>query len=168
MNMSRQFVLPAALLALAGLAQAQVRVKEPWVRATVAQQQATGAFMQLHSPKATRLVGVSTPLTPVAEVHEMAMQGDVMRMRQVAGMELPAGKTVELKPGGYHLMLMNLKGQVKEGQTVPLTLTFEGADGQRETVQVQAPVRALTTAASGHGGHGSAGGSTPAAPAHKH
>lgn len=168
MNTPKSLGLLAALLTLSGLAQAQVSVKEPWVRATVAQQQATGAFMQLQSPKATRLVGVSTPLTPNAEVHEMALQGDVMRMRQVPGLELPAGKTVELRPGGYHLMLMNLKGQVKEGQTVPLTLTFEGADGQRETVQVQAPVRALTTAAGGQGGHSGHGGAAPAAPAHKH
>ena len=158
-------LLLATLLGLAGLAQAQITVKEPWVRATVAQQQATGAFMQLQSPTATRLVGVSTPLTPVAEVHEMAMQGDVMRMRQVPAIDLPAGKAVALKPGGYHLMLMNLKSQVKEGQTVPLTLTFEGTDGKRETVQVQAPVRALTAAAGAHGGHGA---SDPAAPAHKH
>ena len=153
-------------LALAStLSHAEVKVEDAWVRATVAQQQATGAFMQLQSPTATRLVGVSTPLTPVAEVHEMAMQGDVMRMRQVPAIDLPAGKAVALKPGGYHLMLMNLKSQVKEGQTVPLTLTFEGTDGKRETVQVQAPVRALTAAAGAHGGHGA---SDPAAPAHKH
>ncbi|RYF83078.1 MAG: copper chaperone PCu(A)C [Comamonadaceae bacterium] len=160
-------LLLASMLGMAGLAQAQITVKEPWVRATVAQQQATGAFMQLQSPTGTRLVGVSTPLTPVAEVHEMAMQGDVMRMRQVPALELPAGKAVELKPGGYHVMLMNLKAQVKEGQTVPLTLTFEGADGKRETVQVQAPVRALTSAAGGHAG-GHHGGGAKAAPAHKH
>ena len=158
-------LLLATLLTLGGLAHAQVSVKEPWVRATVAQQQATGAFMQLQSPTGTRLVGVSTPLTPVAEVHEMAMQSDVMRMRQVPAIDLPAGKAVELKPGGYHVMLMNLKAQVKEGQTVPLTLTFEGPDGKRETVQVQAPVRAPTAAAGAHGGHGASG---PAAPAHKH
>ncbi|MDA7417383.1 copper chaperone PCu(A)C [Xenophilus arseniciresistens] len=151
-----------ALLGLGAAAQAQVSVTQPWVRATVAQQQATGAFMQLQSPTATRLVGVSTPLTAVAELHEMAMQGDVMRMRHVPVLELPAGKAVELRPGGHHLMLMNLKAQVKEGQTVPLTLTFESPDGKRETVQVQAPVRALTAqAAGGHAGHG-------AAPAHKH
>lgn len=152
--------LLAAVLGLSSLAQAQVTVKEPWVRATVAQQQATGAFMQLQSPTATRLVGVSTPLTPVAEVHEMAMQGDVMRMRHVPGLDLPAGQAVELKPGGFHVMLMNLKAQVAEGQTVPLTLSFEDANGKRETVQVQAPVRALTSG----GAHGSA----KAAPAHKH
>lgn len=155
-------VLSALFSGLCTLAQAQVSVSQPWVRATVAQQQSTGAFMQLSSPTATRLVGVSTPLTSVAEVHEMAMQGDVMRMRQVQALELPAGKAVELRPGGYHVMLMNLKTHVKEGQTVPLTLSFESPDGKRETVQVQAPVRALTAqGAGGHAGHG-------AAPAHKH
>lgn len=165
MNTLHSRLLLTALLATTGLAHAQVSVKDPWVRATVAQQQATGAFMQLLSPKATRLVGVSTPLTPVAEVHEMAMQGEVMRMRQVPGVDLPAGTPVALKPGGYHVMLMNLPAQVKEGQTVPLTLSFEDADGRRETVQVQAPVRALTAGTGGHGGHG---GGAHAAPAHRH
>jgi copper(I)-binding protein len=85
----------------------------------------------------------------------MAMQDNVMRMRQVPAVELPAGKAVDLKPGGYHVMLMDLKQPVKEGDTVPLTLVFEGKDGQRETVEVKAPVRPLNSGASPstHGGH---------------
>jgi copper(I)-binding protein len=122
-------------------------VKEAWVRATVPQQQATGAFMQLNAAKDTRLVSASSPLTPVVEVHEMTMQDNVMRMREVPAVELPAGKTVELKPGGYHVMMMNLKQQVKVGETVPLTLVFEGKDGKRESVEVKAQVRALNTPA---------------------
>lgn len=144
-------VLLAASLAAA--AHAQVAVADAWVRATVPQQTATGAFMRLTATQASKLVGVSSPLTPVVEVHEMSMQDNVMKMRQVPAVALPAGQAVELKPGGYHLMLMNLKEQVKEGQSVPLTLVFEGADGQRESVQVQAPVRALAGGGHGHGGH---------------
>ena len=136
----------SSLLALCGLAQAQVSVSAPWVRATVAQQKSTGAFMQLQSPKALKLVAVSTPLAGVAEIHEMAMDGTVMRMRAVDALDLPAGRAVDLKPGSYHLMLMDLKSPIQDGQTVPLTLVFEGADKKRETVQVQATARALSAA----------------------
>ena len=77
----------------------------------------------------------------VVEIHEMAMEGNVMKMRAVPGIELPAGKTVDLKPGGYHVMLMDLKQQLKDGETVPITLVIEGKDKKRETVEVKAPVR---------------------------
>ena len=87
----------------------------------------------------------------------MQMQGDVMKMRAIGGVDLPAGQAVELKPGGYHVMLLNLKQQVKEGSTVPLTLVIERADKsakpQRETVQVQAPVRALNSMNRSNVGH---------------
>ena len=144
--------LAIALASLAGTAQAQVTVKDAWVRATVPQQQATGAFMQLSAARDTRLVAASSPLTQAVEVHEMAMQDNVMRMRQVPGVDLPAGKPVELKPGGYHVMLMDLKQQVKAGDTVPITLVFEGKDGKRESVAIQAPVRPLNATAA-HGEH---------------
>ena len=139
---------------LAGAAQAQVSVKDPWVRATVPQQQATGAFMQITAAKDTRLVSVSSPLTPNAEVHEMAMQDNIMRMRQVPSIELPAGKSVDLKPGGYHVMFMNLKAQVKAGDTVPITLVFEDKAGRRETVEIKAPVRPLNSGAAPAATHG--------------
>ena len=150
----RSLVAAAALIAAAA-AQAQVTVKDAWVRATVPQQKATGAFMQLQSTKDTKLVSASSPLTPNVEVHEMAMQDNVMKMRQVPAIELPAGKVVELKPGSYHVMLMNLQKPVSVGDTVSLTLSFEGKDGKRETVEVQAPVRPLNSnaAPASHGGH---------------
>lgn len=143
----------AALLA-ATAAQAQVEVKSAWVRATVPHQMGTGAFMQLTAAKDTRLVAARSSLTPAVEIHEMKLQDNVMRMRQVEAVDLPAGRTVEFEPGGYHIMLMELKEQVKEGATVPLTLVFEDGKGQRETVEVQAPVRALTADSkpAGHGG----------------
>ncbi|MCX2862195.1 copper chaperone PCu(A)C [Paucibacter sp. PLA-PC-4] len=147
--------LTAALLGtvLMTSAAAQVTIKDAWVRATVPQQKATGAFMQLSATKDSRLVAVSSSAVPVVEVHEMAMDNNVMKMRQIPALELPAGKSVELKPGGYHIMLMDLKQQVKVGDTLPLTLVFEDKAGKRETVEVKAEVRALGTAAAKHGGH---------------
>jgi copper(I)-binding protein len=140
----------AALLMLAAAAQAQTTIKDPWVRGTVAQQKASGAFMQITSAQGGRLLSVSSPVAGVSEIHEMAMQGDTMRMRAVPALELPAGKPVELKPGGFHLMLMDLKAQLKAGDTVPLTLVVEGKDGKRETLEVKAPVRALSDTGSAH------------------
>ncbi|MCF8149490.1 MAG: copper chaperone PCu(A)C [Burkholderiaceae bacterium] len=140
----------AALAALvtAGItlpAHAQVVVKDPWVRATVSQQKATGAFMQLTSPQDARLVEAKSPVAGVVEIHEMSMEKDVMRMRAMpGGLELPAGKTVELKSGGYHVMLMDLKQQVKEGSSVPMTLVFEGKDKKRSSIEIKAPVKSLT------------------------
>ena len=132
---------------------AQVRVSDPWVRATVPQQKVSGAFMQLSSSKNMRLVEARTPVAGVVEIHEMAMDKGIMRMRPVAGVELPAGRTVELKPGGYHVMLMDLKRQLKEGESVPITLVLEGKDKKRETLEVKAAVRPLNTAAHGHQEH---------------
>jgi copper(I)-binding protein len=103
--------------------------------------------MQLSSASNTRLVSASSTAAAIVEIHEMAMENDIMRMRQVAGVDLPAGKAVALKPGAYHVMLIDLKQQVKAGDTVPLKLVFQDAAGKRETVDVNAPVRALNTAA---------------------
>ncbi|MFT7401682.1 MAG: copper(I)-binding protein [Hydrogenophaga sp.] len=138
--------LIASLLGLSATAWAQsttVKVEDAWVRGTVATQKATGAFMRLTPSANARLVSVSSPAAGVVEIHEMAMENDVMRMRQVPGLDLSAGKATELKPGGYHMMLMGLKAPVAGGGTVPLTLTFEDAAQQRFTQEVQAPVRAL-------------------------
>ena len=133
----------ASLLAIAASAHAQTTIKDAWVRGTVAQQKASGAFMHITSAQGGKLLSVSSPVAGVAEIHEMAMQGDTMRMRAVPALELPAGKAIELKPGGYHLMLMDLKQQLKAGEIVPLTLVVEGKDGKRENVAVQAIVKAL-------------------------
>lgn len=145
----------AAMMALTSTAWAQttVKVEDAWVRGTVAQQQATGAFMRLTASQNARLVEASSPVAGVTEVHEMAMENDVMRMRQIQGLPLAAGQTVELKPGGFHVMLMNLKQTLQAGQNVPITLVFEDANQNRFTQQIQAPVRALG-AGHGHGGHG--------------
>ena len=139
------------LLLLAALpALAQVTVAEPWVRATVAAQKATGAFMTLTSTQGAKLVGVSSPAAGAVEVHEMKLVDDVMRMRQVTALELPAGKPVALSPGGYHLMLLDLKQPLKEGATVPLTLEIEDARKVRSKIVVDAPVKPLNAAAMHH------------------
>jgi len=137
-------LMTAALLALIAVpAIADITVKDPWVRATVPQQKATGAFMQITAPKAARLVEASSPVAGITEIHEMTMDKDIMRMRAIPGIDLPAGKAVELKPGGYHVMLMDLKAPITEGQDVPVTLVIEGADKKRETIVIKATARAL-------------------------
>ena len=142
-------------LALASLASiAQVTVSEPWVRATVPQQKATGAFMKLQSAQDAKLISAKSAVAGVVEVHEMAMDAGVMKMRAVDGLVLPMGKAVDLKPGGYHVMLMDLKSQLKDGDAVPLTLTFETKDGKRQTMEVKATARNMSAPAqSSHGGH---------------
>lgn len=140
-------LLFASLLSLACTSVlAQVSVTDPWVRATVPQQKATGAFMQLSSANGTRLVDARSSVAR-AEIHEMAVQDHVMRMRQISGLDLPAGQSVALKPGGYHIMFFDLKQPVKEGDVIPLTLVFEDKDKKRETLELQVPARALNSAA---------------------
>ena len=103
--------------------------------------------MQITSTQDARLIEAKSPVAGVVEVHEMSMEKDVMKMRAIPELALPAGKAVELKPGGYHVMLMDLKQQMKEGGTVPLTLVIEGKDKKRSTVEVKASIKPLTTAA---------------------
>jgi len=134
--------VPAVGFSLVAAAIEPVEVTDGWVRSTVAGQKGSGAFMKITARKGTRLVGVSSPVAGVAEVHEMKMEGDVMRMRAVPVLELPAGSTVELKPGGYHLMLMDLKQALPLGSMVPVTLKFRDAKGVESRVEVKLPVAA--------------------------
>ena len=139
-----------AMLLVAGLAgvvppaAAQVAVTDAWVRGTVTGQKATGAFMQLKSAADSTLIGATSPAAKIVEIHEMKQEGGVMKMRAVDRIALPAGKTVEMKPGGYHVMLMDLVAPLKEGETVPLQLTFEDKAGRKQTQDVKAQVKALT------------------------
>jgi len=145
MSLHRMPSLIAAVLVVlfAAPAGAQVVVTDYWVRGTVAGQQGTGAFMRLTSPADVMLVGVASPAAKVAEIHEMKVEGGMMKMSAVLRLPLPAGKVVELKPGGYHVMLMDLAQPLKEGDVVPLTLTFEDKAGAKQTIAVKAPVRSL-------------------------
>lgn len=136
--------LCAALLVTLPAA-AQVTVGAPWIRGTVPQQMATGAFMQLKSATDAKLIEVRSPVAGVVEIHGMKMENNVMRMQAVPSVALPAGLMVELKPGGYHVMMMALRQQMKEGEVVPMTLVVESG-GKRETIEVKATVRGVASA----------------------
>jgi copper(I)-binding protein len=105
-----------------------LKIGHPWTRPTVAGQPAAAGYLRLQNTgsSADRLVGGSTPVGTL-ELHSMAMQGDVMRMRQIDAIDIPAGQTVELKPGGLHLMLTGLKTPLAAGTKVPATLQFQKA-----------------------------------------
>jgi copper(I)-binding protein len=149
---SRIFCLLFAMLLTGGVQAQTVEVKNAWARATAQGQKATGAFMQITAPAASTLIGVSTPVAGVAEIHEMKMDGDVMRMRPLPkGLELPAGKAVQLKPGGYHLMLMDLKLPLQKDTTIPITLTLRDSKGVQSTQDLRVPV--LSAAPAGQAEH---------------
>ena len=144
MSLASKFLLrmsAASLVVVSAAAAAQpVQVSNAWIRPTVPGQQATGAYMSLTAPKALTLVGISTPAAGIAEVHEMKMDGDVMKMREIPALALPAGKTVNLKPGGLHVMLMDLKQPVAKDTRVPMTLRFKDASGVESTLNLVLPV----------------------------
>jgi copper(I)-binding protein len=168
-------MLPAALaalvatgIALARPAHAQsassatVTVEGAWARATVPGQKGTGAFMRITAKDGAQLVGASSSAAGVVEVHEMKMDGGVMRMRALPALDLPAGQPVELKPGGYHVMLMDLKSTLPKDSTVPLTLVFKDARGNDSRLELKVPVASAAPA-------GSVGSTGPGGmAAHKH
>ena len=133
----------AGLCATAAFA-ADIEVANPWVRGTVAAQKATGAFMQLSSKGGVSLVGVENPAASIVELHEMVMADNVMKMRAVPRLDIKPGQPVELKPGSYHVMLIDLKKPLAKGEIVPITLRVEGKDKKVETVEIKAEVRDLT------------------------
>ncbi|MFH0019994.1 copper chaperone PCu(A)C [Pseudomonas fluorescens] len=144
LNHIKRAVLGLSLLGLAFQAAAQTTVDDAWVRATVPTQTASGAFMTLTADSDSKLLSVASPVAKDVQIHEMTMKNDVMSMGPVKSVDLPAGKAVAFDPNGYHVMLTGLAGQLKEGDSVPLTLTVENAKGEKETLEVKAPVRALT------------------------
>lgn len=133
---------------------AHVKVENAWARASVAGQQASGAFMRLTAQEPLKLVGVESPAAAVAEVHEMKMEGDVMRMRAIDSLDLPKNVAVELKPGGYHLMLQQLKAPLVKDTQVPVTLVFKDAKGAESRLSLQVPVR-MSAPAGAAGAHSS-------------
>lgn len=152
--MKKLLITSLMALSVQAWAQTTVKVEDAWVRGTVATQKASGAFMRLTPSANTRLVGVRSPVAGVVEIHEMAMENDVMKMREVPGLDLAAGRTMELKPGGYHVMLMDLKKEIPVGSSVPLQLKFEDAQGKTSVLSLHVPA-ALAPASQGHA-HGAA------------
>ena len=136
------------LLSLLGMSlhvSAQTVVDDAWVRATVAGQPSTGAFMHITASSDSKLVEVQSPAAKTVQIHESKMENDVMSMQQVASVALPAGKSVAIVPEGYHVMLIDLVGQIKAGDQVPLTLIVEDSKGVKESIEVKAQARALNS-----------------------
>ncbi|QXZ08969.1 copper chaperone PCu(A)C [Comamonas sp. Y33R10-2] len=146
--------------ALAHADSAHVKAENAWARASVQGQQASGAFMRLTAAEPLKLVGIESSAAAVAEVHEMKMDGDVMRMRAIEALDLPKGVAVDLKPGGYHLMLQQLKAPLLKDTQVPITLIFKDAKGVESRLNLQVPVQMSAPASAGkadghsHQGHG--------------
>lgn len=146
MSRSNLVAALALTLVIATPASAQIQVDTPWVRAAVPGQLSTGAFMDIRSEKKATIVKVESAIAGVTEMHSMEMKGNVMTMRAIDRLELPAGQPVRLAPGGHHIMLMDLKQPPKNGEIVPIKVTVEYADKKQETVLVSAQVRGLGTA----------------------
>ena len=126
----------------ASLAQSKgdLQLEKPWARATVPGASVGGGYLVIRNKGVAgdRLVGATSPVSALVEIHEMAMEKDVMRMREVKGVDVPAKKAVEFKPGGYHLMFMELKAPLKAGDKVPVTLRFEKAGELKAEFAVEA------------------------------
>jgi len=142
MKLNEWIIAAAASLVAQAAWAANISVTDAWARATMPGQPVSGAYMQIQADADARLVGVSSLVVPQVEVHEMNMDGGVMRMREVKAIDLPKGKTVSLEPGGFHIMLMNLKKPIAAGDVIPLTLVVESG-GKRQTVEVKAEARAM-------------------------
>jgi hypothetical protein len=132
---------------MAGVAQARdyragtLEIVSPWARATAPTAPTGGGYLTIKNTgtSADRLVSARSPAAGLVQVHEMKMDGNVMRMREVeGGLEIPAGGSVTLSPSGFHLMLMQLKHPLQEGTTVPLTLVFQKAGSVDVELAVQA------------------------------
>lgn len=155
-------LLPTLAIVCAQAAHAQspapVAAEGAWARATVQGQRSSGAFMTLVAREPVTLVRIVTPVAGVAEVHEMKMEGDVMRMRAVDAVELAPRQPLALRPGGYHLMLQELKAPLRAGTSIPLTLVFRTAAGEERQLALQVPVSVAAPpeagAATTHGMHG--------------
>lgn len=130
------------LLAVCAQPSADIDVKSAWARPTVAGQMGTGAFMQLTSKDGARILGASSAVAGVVEIHEMAMEGNVMRMRPLRQLDLPPGSAVELKPGGQHMMLMDLKRPLSAGEKIKVELRVETHDKKLVTQPVEIEIRA--------------------------
>ena len=126
------------VFASAALAQTnQLEVSNAWARATPGKAETGVAYLTIQSPTPDRLVSVSSPVAKEAQLHTMSMEGMVMKMRPLAGLDIPGGQPVTLKPGGEHIMLIGLHHPLRAGQSFPLTLNFEKAGTRTVTVPVE-------------------------------
>lgn len=138
------FALSVVFGTFVGLAFAgDLNVSNAWMRATAPGQKVAGVYFDIESKRNAKLVGVQTSLTDNAEVHQMSMDGDVMRMRPVDSVELPAGETVKFKPGGYHVMLFDLQRPLEPGGQIALALLVEDENEEVTRLLVTVEVRNL-------------------------
>lgn len=140
-----QLFCAACIFALTCNVHAEVTVQNAWVRATVPQQKVAGVFFDIQTTENLQLVEVQSSVAANAELHEMKLENDVMRMRPVEKLELPAGKKVNLKPGGYHLMLMGLKNQIKVGDVIPLRLILQDKNKKQQIVDIKVTAKPINT-----------------------
>jgi copper(I)-binding protein len=140
----KKLILAMLLAVAAPAALAQVEVRDAWIRATVPSARSSGLFMRIRSAQDAQLVEVRSSVAGVAEIHQMRMDGQMMRMQAVEAIDLPAGQAVNLAAGGYHIMLMDLKRQLKEGETVPVTLVMRNKGKVTLTQDVSVTVKPLT------------------------
>ena len=144
MNSNWKAVLVSiATFACALPAFADVTVSDAWIRSTVPGQKVAGAFMRIVSTADTALIEATSPRAKFVEIHEMTKEGNVMKMKAIDQLPVPAEKPVELTPAGYHMMLFELNAPLNAGDKVPLTLTFENRGGRKLFVDVEATVRPL-------------------------
>ena len=129
------------------------RVTHPWARRTAPRQSTGAAYLTVLSANPDTLVGASAPIADRVELHEMSMDNGIMRMREVGGVQLPAGQAVSLAPGGYHFMLIGLKKPLKPGDTFPLQLRFQSGRTADVTVAVEGANPQRTMRGMGHAGH---------------
>lgn len=144
-----------ALLLASTLGWAQVQAQalhaeDAWARATVPGQKSGSAFMTLRADTDLTLTGASSPAAEKTELHTMEQDGDIMRMRALPEIQLPAGQAVHLTPSGTHVMLMNLRAPLVEGSQVPVTLYGHTTDGSAVEHTVDVPVRGIAVGGAGH------------------
>ncbi len=138
--MSKTLAVVAALLLVAIGAAAQsgsVEIRDAWARATPGKADIGAAYLTLQSPVGDRLTGLSTPIASITQLHTTTMEGGVKKMTRVAALDLPAGQKIKLEPGGMHIMLIGLTDRLRQGQSFPLTLSFEKAGKREVTVSVE-------------------------------
>jgi copper(I)-binding protein len=134
----KAILLVTIAMALAAFSGAEVKVTDAWVRPTRPGTNATGAFMQIVAPKNSNLVEARSPIAGSVEFQNLVFRDGIMKLDSVPHLELTAGKVLELKPGGYCILLRDLKGEIRDGEQIPITLVFEFHGGGRESIEVQA------------------------------
>ena len=146
-------VFAALLVSASFVAVAQapsVKVERAWARSTVQGQDSTGAYMTLTAAEPLTLVGAATPAAGIVEIHQMKMEGDVMKMRAVETLALRPGAPLHFAPNGYHFMLMDLKTPFRAGASIRMTLRLRDAKGAEKTQDVTVPVSFAAPASHGH------------------